>query len=46
MIRKLVLALVVVFVAIQLVPYGRDHTNPPVTMEPRWNSAETKRRKW
>ena len=27
---------------IQVVPYGRDHTNPPVTAEPAWDSAETR----
>ncbi len=27
--------------AIQLVPYGRDHSNPPVTGEPKWDSART-----
>ena len=26
---------------IQLVPYGRDHTNPPTTSEPPWDSAAT-----
>jgi cytochrome c551/c552 len=25
-----------VFLLIQLVPYGRDHTNPPVVQEPAW----------
>ena len=28
--------------AIQLVPYGREHTNPPTIAEPRWDSAETR----
>ncbi|MEK7251743.1 MAG: heme-binding domain-containing protein [Actinomycetota bacterium] len=28
--------------AAQLVPYGRDHTNPPVTAEPAWNAPETR----
>lgn len=32
------LALVVVFVLIQLVPYGRDHTNPAPRIEPQWSS--------
>jgi hypothetical protein len=32
----------VVFVAIQFVPYGRDHTNPPVQTEPQWDSARTR----
>lgn len=27
---------------IQLVPYGRAHTNPPVTGEPPWDSARTR----
>ena len=29
-------------VVIQFVPYGHNHTNPPVTREPRWNSPETR----
>lgn len=29
-------------VAIQLVPYGRDHSNPPVVLEPAWDSAQTR----
>ncbi len=35
-------ALVALALLIQLVPYGRDHTNPPVVAEPNWDSAETK----
>jgi hypothetical protein len=27
---------------IQLIPYGRDHSNPPVTAEPAWDSPETR----
>ena len=27
---------------IQFVPYGYDHTNPPVTAEPVWNTPETR----
>ncbi|MDH4037690.1 MAG: heme-binding domain-containing protein [Candidatus Krumholzibacteria bacterium] len=42
MVRKIVLGLVAVFVLIQLVPYGRNHANPPVTREPQWNSVETR----
>lgn len=33
---------VAVFALIQLVPYGRDHTNPPVTGEPQWSSPRTR----
>ncbi len=31
-----------VFVIIQAVPYGRDHKNPPVVREPKWDSPETR----
>jgi hypothetical protein len=31
-----------VAVLIQLVPFGRDHTNPVVTAEPRWDSPVTR----
>lgn len=34
--------LVAGFVLLQLVPYGRNHTNPPVQNEPNWDSPETK----
>jgi len=36
------LSLVLVLAAIQFVPYGRDHTNPPVGAEPAWDSPETR----
>jgi len=29
------------FLLIQLVPYGRNHTNPPVQSKPNWDSPET-----
>lgn len=32
----------VLFVGIQLVPYGRAHTNPPVVAEPAWDSPATR----
>jgi mono/diheme cytochrome c family protein len=34
--------LVIGFVLIQLVPYGRDHSDPRVVNEPAWDSARTK----
>jgi hypothetical protein len=40
MLAVLGLALVL-FVVIQVVPYGRNHTNPPVVSEPAWDSAQT-----
>ena len=36
------LVLVVAFVGIQFVPYGRDHVNPPVGAEPKWDSPDTR----
>ena len=36
------LTLVTVFAVIQAVPYGRNHSNHPVTQEPRWDSAQTR----
>ena len=34
--------LVVLLVVIQFFPIGKDHTNPPVVAEPRWDSPKTK----
>lgn len=39
--RLLVLA-VIIGVAIQFIPYGRDHENPKSVQEPKWNSPETR----
>lgn len=38
----LVAGVVIVFLAIQLVPYGRAHTNPPVQAEPQWDNPRTR----
>jgi hypothetical protein len=32
---------VVVLLLIQLVPYGKDHTDPPVVSQPKWDSPQT-----
>jgi hypothetical protein len=40
-----VLALVAVILLallIQLIPYGKNHTNPPVVQEPNWDSPQTR----
>jgi Haem-binding domain len=37
-----VLAVAALLAAIQLVPYGRAHENPPVVQEPRWDQPETR----
>ena len=38
----LVVVMIVGFLAIQLVPYGKDHQNPPVVLEPKWDSPQTR----
>lgn len=35
-------ALAGLFLLIQLVPFGRDHTNPAVQQEPNWDSPQTR----
>jgi hypothetical protein len=36
-----ILGVVVLFLLIQLIPYGKNHTNPPVVAEPKWDSPQT-----
>ena len=33
---------VALFLLIQLVPFGHEHTNPPVVREPNWDSPRTR----
>lgn len=35
-------AVAVLLLVVQIVPYGRDHSNPPVTAEPRWKGEQTR----
>jgi hypothetical protein len=39
---RLAIAAIVLFVAIQFIPYGHDHSNPPVVQEPVWNNPQTR----
>jgi mono/diheme cytochrome c family protein len=39
---RLVILGVIVLVAIQFVPYGRDHTNPRTVQEITWNTPQTR----
>ena len=39
---RILIACVAGFVLIQFVPYGRNHTNPPVQAEPKWDSPQTR----
>jgi len=38
---SVVAGIVLAVLVIQLVPYGRDHSNPAVTAEPNWDSPRT-----
>jgi len=39
---RILFYIVVLFAVIQIVPYGRKHSNPPSSHEPRWGSLETR----
>ncbi len=41
-ITLVITALIGLALLIQLVPYGRDHNNPPVVAEPQWANTETR----
>ena len=40
--KRALLWLLAMFVAIQLVPYGHSHANPAVVAEPPWDAPETR----
>jgi mono/diheme cytochrome c family protein len=40
--RAFTLGVVALLIAIQVVPYGRRHTNPPITAEPQWDRPQTR----
>ncbi len=46
MTKKIVLGVLIGLIAggilIQFLPYGHEHTNPPVTGEPQWDSQQTR----
>jgi len=39
---KILKWLLLVLVLIQFIPFGHDHSNPPVTKEPPWDSPQTR----
>lgn len=39
---RVLLGLVALFILIQLVPYGRAHSNPPIQVQPAWIDPDTK----
>ena len=40
--KTITISVVLVGIAIQFVPYGRDHTNPQIVQEPRWDTPSTR----
>ncbi len=40
--KTVAISSLVVFAALQFVPYGKNHTNPPIISEPQWDSPRTK----
>ncbi|HEX5623143.1 MAG TPA: heme-binding domain-containing protein [Sulfuricurvum sp.] len=42
MLGKIIIGVAIAAVAIQFIPYGKDHTNPAVISEPKWDSPRTK----
>jgi hypothetical protein len=42
MLVRILLGVIAVGVLIQLVPFGRQHANPPVVQEPAWDSPQTR----
>jgi hypothetical protein len=42
LLSKVAIGAVIVLAVIQVIPYGRNHTNPPVRQEPAWSSPETR----
>jgi mono/diheme cytochrome c family protein len=42
LLRRALVAAVALLLLIQLVPYGRDHTNPPSGAEPKWDTPATR----
>lgn len=38
----IILGVICLGLGIQLLPYGRNHTNPPVVAEPAWDSPQTR----
>ena len=41
-IKTITISVLLLGVGIQVVPYGRDHTNPPVVQEPQWDTPKTR----
>ncbi|MGH0032716.1 MAG: heme-binding domain-containing protein [Myxococcota bacterium] len=42
MLVRILIGAAALAVLVQLVPYGRDHANPPVAQEPAWDAPATR----
>ena len=40
--QKILLTLVALLIVIQFIPYGKDHSNPQVVAEPKWDTPKTR----
>ena len=40
--KKFLIITLLLLIAIQFIPYGKNHTNPPVIAEPNWDSPQTR----
>ena len=40
---KIVLFFIILFILIQFIPYGKNHTNPVITNSVKWDSPKTKK---
>jgi len=39
---KILGVVIILFIGIQFVPYGKDHSNPKSVAEPQWNTKKTR----
>ena len=39
---KIIKGIILIGIVIQFIPYGRNHTNPPVINEPKWDKPKTR----
>jgi len=37
-----IIVVIALFIVIQFIPYGKDHSNQPVVSEPNWDSQQTR----
>jgi mono/diheme cytochrome c family protein len=40
--KKILAIVVLLLIVIQFIPYGKDHTNPAVISEPKWDTPKTR----